>query len=141
MKCSLSLHSEVSPYREKSIPCHWYTNNTISNYDGYYASVFYAYFAAAGIEVRVEDSTNLGRMDMVAILNGRCYIMEFKVNEMTSAGSALEQLQKKKYQEKYVGYTGYQQSSGAVQEIYLIGAEFNKTDRNITAFDWKKVSS
>ncbi len=122
-----------------SIPYQWYTNNTISNYEGYYASVFYTYFAASGIEVRVEDSTNLGRMDMAAFLNGRCFIMEFKVNEMTSSGNALEQLKKKKYHEKYTDYSGTQISSGSVKEIYLIGVEFNKTDRNITAFDWEKV--
>ncbi|HMV76325.1 MAG TPA: AAA family ATPase [Leptospiraceae bacterium] len=122
-----------------SIPYQWYTNNTISSYEGYYASVFYSYFAAAGIEVRVEDSTNLGRMDMTAVLNGRCFIMEFKVNEMTSSGNALAQLRKKKYHEKYVGYSGAQISSGTVNEIYLIGIEFSKMDRNITSFDWETV--
>ena len=30
-----------------SIPYEWYTNNDIARFEGYYASVFYAYFAAA----------------------------------------------------------------------------------------------
>ena len=32
-----------------SIPHEWYTNNDIANYEGYYASVFYSYFAALGL--------------------------------------------------------------------------------------------
>ena len=47
-----------------SIPYEWYTNNDIANYEGYYASVFYSYFVAAGFDVTVEDSTSHGRLDM-----------------------------------------------------------------------------
>lgn len=122
-----------------SIPYNWYTNNTIANYEGYYASVFYTYFTATGIEVYVEDATNLGRIDLVAILNHRCYVLEFKVNEMTGVGKAITQIKEKKYHEKYVGYASTHLYSGTVGEIYLIGVEFNKSDRNITAFDWEKV--
>ena len=38
-----------------SIPYQWYTNNDIANYEGFYASVFYSYFAALGYEVRGVD--------------------------------------------------------------------------------------
>ena len=31
-----------------SIPCEWYTNNDIASFEGYYASVFYSYFAGLG---------------------------------------------------------------------------------------------
>ena len=34
-----------------SIPCQWYTNNHIADYEGFYASVFYSYFAALGYDV------------------------------------------------------------------------------------------
>jgi hypothetical protein len=37
-----------------SIPHQWYTNNTIAQYEGFYASVFYSYFAALGVDTRVE---------------------------------------------------------------------------------------
>ena len=40
-----------------SIPHDWYTNNEIAKYEGYYASVFYSYFAALGYEITVEEST------------------------------------------------------------------------------------
>ena len=41
-----------------SIPYEWYTNNDIARYAGYYASVFYSYFAALGLDVAVEDSSS-----------------------------------------------------------------------------------
>ena len=44
-----------------SIPYEWYTNNDIAAYEGYYASVFYPYFAATGFDVTVEDSSSRGR--------------------------------------------------------------------------------
>ncbi|MCB1160371.1 MAG: PD-(D/E)XK nuclease domain-containing protein [Leptospiraceae bacterium] len=76
---------------------------------------------------------------MVAILNGNCYVMEFKVNEMTPEDKALVQLKERRYHEKYVGYESTHLHSGNVQNIYLMGIEFSKTDRNITAYDWEKV--
>ena len=51
-----------------SIPYEWYTNNDIANYEGYYASVFYSYFAALGLDITVEDSTSHGRLDMAVRL-------------------------------------------------------------------------
>ena len=44
-----------------SIPYEWYTNNDLANYEGYYASVFYSYFAALGYEIAVEESSSHGR--------------------------------------------------------------------------------
>ncbi len=34
-----------------SIPNDWYRNNPIARYEGYYASVFYSYFAAVGLDI------------------------------------------------------------------------------------------
>ncbi len=122
-----------------SIPYHWYTNNDIANYEGYYCSIFYTYFTAIGVEVKVEDATNHGRIDMVAILNGRCYVIEFKVKELSSGNKAIEQLKERKYHEKYVGYKSNYLGSGNVREIYIIGVELNKADRNITEFEWERI--
>ena len=47
-----------------SIPYEWHTRNEIARYEGYYASVFYSHFAAAGVDVTVEDSSSRGRVDM-----------------------------------------------------------------------------
>ena len=34
------------------IPYQWHVRNDIADYEGYYASVFYALFAASGLDVR-----------------------------------------------------------------------------------------
>ena len=69
-----------------SIPYEWYTNNDIARYEGYYASVFYSYFAGLGLNITVEDSSSHGRLDMAVLFNGHVYLFEFKVVEMASAG-------------------------------------------------------
>ena len=55
-----------------SIPYQWYTNNDIADYEGFYASVFYSYFAALGYEIAVEESSSHGRLDMAVRAGGRC---------------------------------------------------------------------
>ena len=109
-----------------SIPYHWYTNNDIANYEGYYASVFYSYFAALGYAIAVEESSSHGRLDMAVRTDGHVYLFEFKVAEMSSAGSALAQLQERDYAAKY---------RGRGEPIHLIGVEFSRETRNVTAFE------
>jgi hypothetical protein len=110
-----------------SIPHDWFRKNNIAEYEGFYSSVFYAYFAALGLDVKVEDTTNRGRLDMAVIYNGICYIFEFKVVEDAEGdGSALQQIIERKYAEKY---------AAAMDKIYLIGVEFCKTDRSIARFE------
>ena len=113
-----------------SIPYEWYTNNDIANYEGYYASVFYSYFAGLGLDIRVEDSSSHGRLDMAVLFNGSVYLFEFKVVEMASAGAAMAQLKERRYADKY---------RGLGQPIHLIGVEFSKDERNIAAFDVESV--
>ena len=108
-----------------SIPYEWHTNNELANYEGYYASVFYSYFASLGLAITVEDSSQAGRLDMAVEFNGNVYLFEFKVVERTSAGAALQQLQARDYAAKYRG-------RGAV--IYLVGVEFSRETRNVAAF-------
>ncbi|MBI3230902.1 MAG: AAA family ATPase, partial [Burkholderiales bacterium] len=109
-----------------SIPHQWLDNNPIAKYEGYYASVFYAYFVAAGLTVQVEDATNLGRIDMSVRLANQIYLFEFKVVESQANGKALQQIQDKRYADKY-------RALGL--PIHLIGVEFAKDVRNIVAFD------
>ncbi len=109
-----------------SIPYDWYRNNDIAQYEGYYASVFYSYFAGLGLDIRVEDSSSHGRLDMAVLFNGCVYLFEFKVVELASTGAAMAQLQERQYADKY---------RGLEQPIYLIGVEFSKDERNLTAFD------
>ncbi len=109
-----------------SIPYEWYTNNDIANFEGYYASVFYSYFAALGLDITVEDSSSHGRVDMAVHFNDHIYLFEFKVIELASEGAAMAQLQAKGYADKYRGLD---------QPIHLIAVEFSKNTRNITAFE------
>ena len=109
-----------------SIPYQWYTNNDIADYEGYFASVFYSYFAALGLDIVVEDSSSHGRLDMAVHANGHIYLFEFKVAEQSPPGSALKQIESKDYAAKY-------RASG--EPIHLIGVEFSSAARKVTAFE------
>ena len=52
-----------------SIPSELLTKNPIAQYEGYYASVFYSYFAALGLDLDTENSSNAGRLDMAVRFN------------------------------------------------------------------------
>ena len=109
-----------------SIPYQWYTNNDIARYEGFYASVVYSYFAALGYEIAVEESSSHSRLDMAVRTGGQVYLFEFKVVEMASPGSALAQLRARDYAAKY---------RGRGEPIHLIGVEFSREARNVTAFE------
>ena len=109
-----------------SIPYQWYTGNDIADYEGFYASVFYSYFAALGYDITVEESTSHGRLDMAVRAAGHVYLFEFKVAEMAPPGSALAQLRERRYADKY---------RAAGDPIHLVGVEFSRATRNITAFE------
>ena len=108
-----------------SIPHDWYRNSPIAQYEGYWASVFYSYFAALGVDVAVEDATNQGRIDMAVRLDGQTWLFEFKVVELVPEGRALQQLQDRGYADKY----------RADGPVHLVGVEFSRAGRNITGFE------
>ena len=96
-----------------SIPYNWYTNNDIQRYEGYYASVFYSYFASLGLDVTL-------------LFNDQVYIFEFKVVELAPEGKALKQIKDKGYANKF---------KSRDQAIHLIGVEFSKETRNVVGFE------
>ncbi len=112
------------------IPHQWHTKNAIAEYEGYYASVFYAYFAGLGLDVTVEDSTNRGRLDMAVRVGGRVYLFEFKVIEQSGEGSALAQLVERGYAEKY---------AGGDEPVQLVGVEFSSATRNVERFEVRRA--
>ena len=114
-----------------SIPHDWYRNNPIAQYEGYYASVFYSHFAALGLEIRLEDVTNRGRIDMAVLFNGNVFLFEFKVVELVPEGKALQQLRDRAYADKY-------RARG--EPIYLIGVEFSKDRRSVVGFEVEQVA-
>ena len=114
-----------------SIPHQWYTRNDIARFEGYYASVFYSYFAGLDLDVRVEDSTSHGRLDMAVCFNSNVYLFEFKVVELEPEGKAMAQLKERRYADKY-RHLG--------QPIHLIAVEFSKEARNLAAFDVERAA-
>jgi ATP-dependent exoDNAse (exonuclease V) beta subunit len=114
-----------------SIPYEWYVNNRINEYEGYYASVFYALMAGLGMKVNVEESTNKGRIDLVLENDKRIYIAEFKIIKNESEkGNAIKQILEKKYYEKYLSVE---------KELYLIGVEFDENEKNVTNVEYEKI--
>lgn len=109
-----------------TIPHDWYRKNELAGFEGYYASIFYSYFAALGLDIRLEDTTNKGRIDMAVLFEGQVFLFEFKVVELTPEGRALQQIKDKGYADKY-------RSRG--EPVHLVGVEFSKASRNIVGFE------
>ena len=114
-----------------SIPADWYRNNPIARYEGYYASVFYAYFASLGLDITPEDASSRGRLDMAVRFNGHIYLFEFKVMELVPEGRALQQIKDRGYADKY-------RAEG--QPIHLIGVEFSREQRRVVGFEVETVA-
>lgn len=110
-----------------SIPHNNYTKNTISHFEGYYASVIYAFFASIGLDLTAEDATSTGRIDLSVRMDNAVYILEFKVD---SSDNALAQIRQKEYHLKFMDQG---------KDIYLIGIHFDSEKRNISSFEWEKV--
>ena len=130
------------------IPHDWHRRNDIARYEGYWSSVFYAWFQASMDGVAVEDATSRGRLDMAVVLGGNAYLFEFKVTERAAGssrpqsgkgthsraggnpsqanGAALAQLKARRYADKY-------RAPG--RNVHLIGVEVSAETRDITAFD------
>ena len=107
------------------VPYEWHTRNAIARYEGYYASVVYALFAAIAADVRVEDSSNRNRVDLAVRAYGQVFLLEFKVVEREAEGRALTQLRERGYAEKY---------RGRGEPIHLVGVEFSRAERNLVSF-------
>jgi hypothetical protein len=109
-----------------SIPYNNFVKNNISEYEGFYASVLYAYLQSLGFDIEGEDVTNQGRIDLAVKLPDVIYLFEFKVIDE----EPLRQMKEKGYYQKYL-------SSG--RDIYLVGIVFDREKRNIKNFIWEKI--
>jgi hypothetical protein len=87
--------------------------------------VFYASFAALGLDIVPEDVSSQGKLDMAIKFNGQVYLFEFKVVEEEAEGKALAQIKEKGYADKY---------HSLHQPIHLIGIEFSRKTRNLAGF-------
>jgi hypothetical protein len=111
-----------------SIPHDWYRKNQISGFEGYYASVVYAYFGSLGYEVIPEDTTNKGRIDLTVKTRKAIWIFEFKVRGIDTTGekNPLAQLRERGYAEKY---------RSDPRTKYEIGIVFDPETRNIERWE------
>ena len=139
------------------IPHDWHRRNEIARYEGYWSSVFYAFFQASMDGVTVEDATSRGRLDMAVVLGGNAYLFEFKAAERV-AGSARPAGAAAGARPASAGGTGTQacgvdsRTDGAAlaqlkarryadkyrapgRTVHLIGVEVSAETRDITAFD------
>ncbi|PCK01682.1 MAG: hypothetical protein COA42_22945, partial [Alteromonadaceae bacterium] len=89
----------------------------------YYQSIFFAIFKLLGINIEVEVTTNVGRIDCVIQTKDSIFILEFKLNGTKE--QALQQIKDKGYAQKYLG---------ADKQIILLGVAFDAEQRNIG--DW-----
>jgi hypothetical protein len=117
-----------------SIPWRNFTQNDLADYEGYYASVLYAFFTSLNATVIPEDITNHGQADLTVQLGSHIYVMEIKVvdadpgKDKQTTGDpdtnpALAQIRKKKYADKYRGRAGI--------EVHEVGLVFSKKLRNL----------
>ena len=99
----------------------------MQDYEGFYASIIYIYLQSLGLEIIGEDVTNYGRIDLTVKVDKYIYIIEFKVGK----DDALAQIREKNYAQKYL-------NDG--REIFLVGINFDKEQKNISGFEWEKIN-
>ncbi len=110
-----------------SIPHDWYRNNSIAQYEGYYASVFYSHLAALGLDIVAEDVSHLEQCDLTVRFGNRVYLFEFKVIDGEGpTGEAIQQLLSKDYAAKY---------KDGKSEVVQIGIEFSRTKRQVVGWN------
>ncbi len=107
------------------IPHQWHGRNPMRDYEGWYASVLYAHFAALGVEVQAEESGSRGRSDLCVRGYGRVYVFEFKMQGRGGPLAALEQLKARGYAARY---------KGRGEPVHLVGMESSAEDRTLTRF-------
>ncbi len=113
-----------------NIPNEWYVKNRMQHYEGFYASMVYACFTAIGVTVTGEESTSLGRSDLVVVHAGEMFVMELKVVENPANQAKVEveaidsitQIRENDYAGKYRHRRG---------KIHLLGVVFSEKDRNV----------
>jgi len=93
-------------------------------HEKYYQTIFYILFTLLGFRIKVEVSTNKGRMDAVVKTENYIYILEFKLNK--SPEIAIAQIKEKEYYQKYLLDK---------RELILIGVNFTSKTGEIE--NWK----
>ena len=131
--CSGDLESTVKAVKRlfAGIPWRNFTNNDLANFEGYYASVLYAFLSSLNARIIPEDITNYGQADITAILGDHIYVMEIKVvdGEKVKENLALKQIRKCNYAQKYREEPG--------KTVHEVGLVFSSSKRNLIQADWE----
>ncbi|MFH1643866.1 MAG: AAA family ATPase [bacterium] len=93
-----------------------------------YQLLFYAMLKLLGFTIVVEEPTNIGRIDAVIKIKNYIYVFEFKVDQ--DAKKALNQIENKKYYEKYKEQD---------KILIAVGINFDSKAKNITDFKIKEL--
>ena len=93
-------------------------------HEKYYQTIFYILFTLLGFRIKVEVSTNKGRMDAVVKTDAYIYILEFKLDK--SSEEAIAQIKEKEYYQKYLLDK---------RDLILIGVNFTSKTGEIE--NWK----
>ena len=116
-----------------SIPHAWYRNSRIQQYEGYYATVFFALLSGFGLDTRPEEASSRGNLDLAVLTRQRVVLFEFKtVPGSQGSGRALRQLKAKGYADQHLG-------SG--KPVHLVGVEFSRETRNVARVEWETVGT
>ena len=94
------------------------------NREAYYHSLFQLLCNLLGFEHQCEVSVSTGRIDFTLITKKYAYLFEFKFNK--SAQEALDQIQEKRYHERYLASN---------KEIVPVGVSFNFDNKQLE-LDW-----
>lgn len=89
----------------------------------YFENNLYVMLQLMGLEVKAEEETSFGRIDLTVKTKKYIYIIEIKADK--SAGEALRQIEEKEYALKY---------TGEGRKIFCIGISFSSKKRNIEEY-------
>ena len=117
------------------IPWRNFTHSNLPDYEGYYASVLYAFFASLDAHIIPEDISCHGQADLTVMLGDHIYVMEFKVIEAETIedNPALQQIRQKRYADKYRNEPG--------KQVHEIGFVFSRRLRGLVRADWNQDSA
>ena len=109
------------------IPYQWHASGDLARYEAWDASLLHMCFRAIGVDVRVEDASSHGRADMVLLLGGQVFVLEFKMVDGDSGTAAaleaaIDQMQERGHAEKY---------HDRGERIHLIGVVCGREARNL----------
>ena len=109
------------------IPYQWHATGDLARYEAWYASLLHMCFRAIGVDLRVEDASSRGRADMVVLMGGQVFVLEFKMAEGeddtdTVLDAAIAQMRERGHAEKY-------RARG--EPVHLIGVVCGREARNL----------